>query len=227
MELSSLRTPQYLFSKGSLRDYLDVQLQALKKEIDTLTPDAILNTNIDEFIIYATQNYQLTTPTLREAEITVDEHETQVDISGDPTRLAHILRPNQPTFITGTRITYYIPFDGDAVLFQHRTSTFASNTPEGQISGNTLNVNYIDTNHDGSTITARFHQDLATIKQWLQWVQNDVYQYNDQVPSIARSRFTERREKITKDKALVNNLGYPLRQRAGAHNTYPVPVIRK
>ena len=106
MDISTINAPHYLFNKGELREYLDAQLRELAKEIDNLAPNAIINTDVEEFVTYATHQYQLTTPTLREADITVDQHETKVDVSGDMRYFASVLNPGKPHHITGAQVNY-------------------------------------------------------------------------------------------------------------------------
>lgn len=227
MDLVRRQPPPALFSKGRLSEYLDAQRQALAKEIDTLPANAIIDTNIDEFITYATQKYGRTTPVLREADITVDQNEAKIDVSGDPRYMATHIFPGRPNIITGTTINYYVPFDGDPELFGYQPTSHNLGPPEGQINGNTLIIAYNDTHHDDQALKTQFQHDIGSIKSWLAWVQNDVSQYNQTIPGIARQRFEQRREKLTKDRSVVNNLGYPLRRRAGAPNTYTVPLVRK
>jgi len=226
MDISTMNAPHYLFSKGELREILDRQLQALKKEIDSLPADTIINTTTDEYVTYFTKKYQITVPVLREKEIHVDDRDAKIDVSNDPTRAAFFINPGKPTYVTGTTIIYEIPFVGDPSLFDCRPNTWTNNVPEGTITGNTLRITYTDTNHDARTLKARFDRDLANLKDWLSRVDTQLNEYNSNVPGEARAHYTNRRDKLTKDKDVVSNLGYPVRRRADAP-TITVPITRK
>jgi hypothetical protein len=217
----------YLFSDGDTRTYLDHARHALSQDIDQLPPDRIISTELDALVNYFVEKYTLTTPILDEARITVDQQEVQIDISGDPQRIAYFLNPGKPTYITGTRVTHYIPFTGDADLFQLRPSYYSSNFPRATIEGNELAFTHEDTRHDATSIQAAFGDTLNETKKLLGWVDNDIRPYNQSIPALARERLTTRRDKLTKDQDLVQTLGYPLRQRADAPRTYTVPTVRK
>jgi len=217
----------YLFSDGDTRTYLGHARHALTSEIDQLPPDRITSTDPDALVNYFVEKYTLTTPVLDEARITVDQQEAQIDISGDPQRFAYFINPGKPTYITGTRVTHYVPFTGDADLFKLRPSYYSSNFPAATIRDNELVFVDDDTRHDATSIQAAFADTLNETKKLLTWVDNDVRPYNESIPAAIRERLTTRREKLTKDQLLVQTLGYPLRQRAGAPPTYTVPNVRK
>lgn len=215
----------YLFSDGDTRNYLDPARHALVKEIDQLPPDRITGTDLDALVNYFIEKYTFTTPVLDEAHITVDQQEVQIDVSQDPQRL--LLDRSRPFYLTGTRITHYVPFAGDADLFQLRPSYYSSNFPRATINGSALVFTDDDTRHDATSIQTAFAATLTETKKLLAWVDNDIRPYNESIPALARERLTQRRDKLTKDQHLVQTLGYPLRQRAGAPPTYAVPTVRK
>jgi hypothetical protein len=219
--------PSYLFSTGDTRTYLDHARQTLTSEIDQLPPDRITSSDPDALVNYFVEKYTLTTPVLDEQHITVDQQEVQVDISGDPQRIAYFINPGKPTYITGTRVTHYVPFSGHADLFKLRPSYYSSRFPTATIRDNELVFIDDDTRHDATTIQAAFTDALNETKKLLAWVDNDIRPYNESIPALARERLTTRRDKLTKDQHLVQTLGYPLRQRTDAPRTYAVPTIRK
>ena len=106
----------YLFSDGDVRNYLDRARHALVQEIDQLPPDRITRTDLDALVHYFVERYILTTPVLDEQHITVDQEEVQIDVSQDPQRL--VVNRSRPFYLTGTRIIHYVPFTGNADLFQ-------------------------------------------------------------------------------------------------------------
>lgn len=215
----------YLFSDGDTRTYLDHARRDLTSEIDQLQPDRITGTDLDALINYFVEKYTITTPTLDEQHITVDQEETQIDVSQDPQRL--LLDRSRPFYLTGTRITHYVPFTGNTDLFHLRPSYYSSNFPRATIQNNELVFTDDDTTHDDARIQAAFADALNETKKLLAWIDNDIKPYNESIPTLARERLTARRDKLTKDKRLVQTLGYPLRRRPDAPTTYAVPIVRK
>lgn len=221
------QTP-YLFSTRPVRDYLDHALAALAKDIDALPRANITGTDIEALTQYFIEKYTISVPTLDEARIEIDQRETKIDVSRDPQRIAFHINPGKPSYVTGASYTYHVPFrDGDSALFSLRSSTYSSNFPAAIVAENELRFTYEDTGHDASRIINEFASDLASTKQFLARLDVDVQQYNQQLPSAARNRLTERRAKLAKDQAVVESLGYPLRRRPDAPNTYTVPIVKK
>jgi hypothetical protein len=221
------QTP-YLFSTRPVRDYLDHALASLAKEIDALPPSKITGTDIEALTQYFIEKYTISVPTIDEAGIEIDQREMRIDVSHDPRRVAFHVNPGKPAYVTGASYTYHVPFrDGDPALFSVRSSTFSSNFPAATVGENELRFTYEDAGHDASRISNEFANDLASTKQFLARLDTDVQQYNQQLPTAGRNRLTERRAKLTKDQAVVQSLGYPLRRRPNAPNTYSVPIIKK
>jgi hypothetical protein len=57
--------------------------------------DQLLRSNVEDRVSYFLETYRIDVPTLNEAGITVDQHQSTRDVSGDPMRSAqarHIWR---------------------------------------------------------------------------------------------------------------------------------------
>jgi len=215
----------YLFSDAPLREYLDRRKQGIINEIDQLPPEMITGTDIEELTRYVVEKHTLTTQVLDEQGITVDQHETKIDVSKDPWRM--IMDRSRPFYVAGTRVTHYVPFNGDTELFHLRPSHYSSRFPHATIKGNELVFVHEDTRHDAASVTAAFADTLNETKKLLGWMDNEVRPYDDQIPTIVRERLNARREKLGKDQQLVKTLGYPLRQRDYASRTYGIPAVKK
>lgn len=225
--VDAMRTTPPLFSARPIREYLDVAHDGLRKEIDTLAPAQITGAEENDLANYLIERYNVTTPTLNEDGITVDQRDTKIDISNDPLRMAYHLHPGKPTFIDGTIYTYHVPFTGNSDVFGLRPSYYSSNFPTATLDGDELVFAYEDTRHDAAAIAAAFANDLAETKKLLGWADNDIRAHNGNVATSARARLAERRAKLIKDQAVAQQLGYPLRRRANAPATYQVPLVRK
>src|SRR5712692_4958228 len=51
--------------------------------------------------------------------------------------------------------------------------------------------------------------------------------FTSAIPELVRQRLQSRRDKLTKDQGLAASLGYPVRRREGAPETYAVPTVRR
>jgi hypothetical protein len=222
-----MREPAYLFSGKPLREYLDIALRGLIKEIESLPSSKVLTAGDEELAADLIEKYSVTTPLLDEARITVDQKDTKVDVSNDPMRIAYHLNPGRPTYIDGTIFTYFVPFAGNAAVFRCRPSYYSSNFPEAAIDEQELIFAYEDTRHDTDGIRNKFAADLEETKKLLAWSDNDIRSHNENVAQTSRTKLADRRAKLTRDEQVVQQLGYALRRRTDAPETYHVPIVRK
>jgi hypothetical protein len=214
-----------LFSSKNLGEVINHRRRGIIQEIAEMEPNRLLNTSVDDLAHYFEEKYQLVTPEIQEADITVNQKETQVDVSRDPLR--NIPDRSRSYYVSGTLITYYIPFTGELDLFSCRASSYSTNPPQGNVEDNHLLITYTVTEHDPSAVRGQFQSELANIKQYLQWIDVDARNFNSTLHEYAKGQIEKRREKLLKDQGLVAGLGFPLRQRPDAPQTYTAPSIRR
>src|SRR5579864_1001721 len=104
-----------LFNKFSILDVLPYRDEQIKERISSLAPNLILNASEEDLITSFKDEYTFDTPELDESGIHIDYGEQDIDVSQDPMRM--FVDPSQPFYVAGTRITFIIPFSGDAKLF--------------------------------------------------------------------------------------------------------------
>jgi hypothetical protein len=184
----------------------------------------LLNTSIEDFANYFEQEYKINVPILKEEQITVDQNEAKIDVSHDPFRFI----PNgKPFYITGTKVTYFVPFDGDGSLFRLHPSTYSFNPPRAEIANNELKINFTFEKGHPTQIGDRFKRILAEIKSNLDCMRKDVKSHNESIRNKAKMRIEARRQKLLADQGLVASLGFPLRQIEETAKTYIAPVVKK
>ncbi len=219
---------EYLFSTFDLHDVLRRQEKEMFEEIDSIEGNRLLNTSIEDLCDCFERKYIIKVPRLKEDEITVDQHETEVDVSQDPSRL--IFNRSRPFYIKGTAVTFYIPFEGDPSLFYCRPSAFTWDPPRGPrglVSEDELKLTYVRTDHYAKAVKSEFERDISQIRQYLKWIDFEVSQFNSSLRDKARRRIESRRQKLLKDQGLVASLGFPLRKKEDAPKTYVVPTVRR
>jgi hypothetical protein len=220
-----MRRDDYLFSEYDLGRLIEAQQNALFKEIDEIDGNRLLNTNQTELVEYFKQKYLLPAPVLLEDKISVDQKEIQVDVSNDPNRL--IFDRDEPFYITGTKVNFYIPYEGDKDLFKCQPSTYSLNPPRGTVTENELILSYETTKHEGDSIKNQFSNQLAQIKEYLGRIASGVSEFNNNIEQTILQRIETRSKKIREDQGLISSFGFPLRKREDAIETYTVPVIKK
>lgn len=218
-------TQNLLFNDGILSEFLEGRKRELFQEIQKPDANYILNISVTDFCDYLYNKYELDTPLLDEENITIDQQEKDIDVSKDSMR--YIRDRSRPFYLKGTSISYFIPFSGNPSLFRYQPSSFTYNPPEATIERNELRVSFDGIDQDPEKVKQDFSRELNKIKKYLGWVAKDITQFNENLLKEIETKVKLRREKLLKDRALVTNLGFPLRKRKDAPLTYVVPEVRR
>src|SRR5215204_886857 len=220
-----VRNDKPLFSAGYLDESLRNFQRQMGEEIAGIDGDALLNTSVDDLCNYLEEKYKVSVPELDVDGITQDLSEARIDVSRDPMR--NVLDRSRPTYVTGTRITFYVPFQGDPAMFDCRPSTYTTVFPYGRISGNELLLTYESTEQNHAAAKQYLFHNLEQIRRWLDWIRDDASRHNASLQESARAKIEARRAKLLKDRNMVEAIGIPLRKRKDAPRTYVVPTVRR
>lgn len=215
----------YLFAEHDLYAVIQAQQKAMSDEIDSIPASRLLTTTPDAWVDYFQGKYELHTPALDESGVTIDQGEARVDVSQDFGRA--IFDRSQPFYIKGTQVSAFVPFTGEEDLFRCAPSTRHMNPPRGKVEGRELVLRYTRLDHDAEALKREIERDLGEIRQHLEWIAKDVAPYNGSIGQLARERIAARREKLLKDQGLASGLGFAMRRRPDAPETYVVPSVRR
>lgn len=214
-----------LFSKFDLGAVLEAYAKQMQEEILCMGENEILNSSESNLCDYFEGKYALQVPILHEEGIQQDPREVDIDVSGDPNRM--IFDRSQPFYLKGIEVSFHVPFDGNAELFDCRANQFSLSLPRGEIHSEELVLTYQSLSHDANAVRNDLNGDLVRIKQHLQWAENQVGQFNRSIRANVAGWVTQRRTKLLNDRGMVQALGFPLKRREGAPQTYAVPAVRR
>ena len=217
--------PDPLFFTYDLRKTIESQGKALASEINSLSENEVLNTSQEDMVKYLVEKHRIKPLVIDESGIQMDHGDAQIDISRDNRRV--IFDRSRPFYITGTRVTFYVPFTGDPDLFKCQPSTYSLNPPRATVRGNELVFTYDVTDDQTAMVGDRFGQDLKQTQVHLKYVDADVERFNKALPESACQRLTARREKLLNDKDIVAKIGFPLRRRRSTPSTFVTPDVKR
>lgn len=220
-----MRDRDPLFCKFELHDVLENHGRKLRDHVEALSSSTVLGKSADQLVDEVVREFHVASPVLKVEDISVDQQDAKVDVSRDHNR--HIFDRSQPFYLSGTRVTFFVPFEGDANLFGARPSTYSSTFPFADVKGSELVFSYDQLDHDAAAVRGRFDRDLAQVSTYLDWVRRDVGVQNSTLAQRAKELVDKRREKLLKDQGLVSALGFPLRRRDDASRTYVAPDVRR
>ena len=209
-----------LFYGKYLSDALRAQGQKMRDEINSLDENRILNTSEEDLCNYFVEKYKVEALQIDESRIQTDYGDAEIDVSQ---RWDY----DYNGYVTGTRITYYIPFTGDRDLFKLQPSHFSFNPPRADVGDNEIMMIYERTTNEAEQIKSMFKSELARLKNYLKWVEQDVTSFNSSIRETASQGIKVRREKILKDRDLVENIGFPIRRRDDIPTTYIAQQVKR
>ena len=220
-----MREREYLFSNASWHDVERHQLQEMQKAIAALDGNRLLNTSVEDLVIYFENKFQIETPTLLTEEIAVDQRETQIDVSRDHNRM--IYDRSRPFHIAGTEVEVEIPFTGDAEAFKIQPTTYTMSPPRAEVRGNLLVLKIVGTNLEAERVRGDIDRTVNEIQSHLTTLRGNAQGLRMQLPTQARFAIESRRQKLLGDRNLVGGLGFKMKPRPGTNQTFTAPEVRK
>jgi len=201
------------------------QRAAVDQEIDAYHADKLLNTSEDALVEYFREKYRMDVPQIHRDAISVDQRDTQIDVSREPLRF--ISDRSRPFYVSGTLIEVEIPFSGDDQFFHVQPSTFSLNPPRGEVRGSSLFIHIQGTTLQPEQVRQHIDGTLADVETNLKHLRAAAEQFNCALVSQATNKVAFRRQKLLQDRNLVANLGFPMKQRDGAAGTYASAQVRR
>lgn len=220
-----MRDRNYLFRKADWFSVDQAQRQKIINEIDSINGDKLLNTSIDDLCNYFEKKYQINVPILLKDNIVVDQHEIKIDVSGDKNR--YFSNPGQPYYVNGTTIEVAVPFEGDTDVFNIQPTSYTLNPPQAEIQNNRLIIKIQGTDLSADRVRNEITNTISSIAGYLSTLRSDTHSFNTQIQSIARASIEQRRNKLLKDRNLLHDLGFKIKERDGETKTFASPNIRR
>jgi uncharacterized protein YdcH (DUF465 family) len=208
-------------------DVLPDQERQIKTKMQSLAPDYLLNASEEDLVASLADEYTLDKPVLDELGIQIDHGEHQIDVSGDPMRF--IYDRTRSFYVTGTRITFIIPFAGDPKLLtvQPQSFTYSLGGSNAEIVGSEIHVTYASANLSGHGTKREFDDELRQIKQNLSHLNTAIDRHNAGLAQLIRTQIQQRKSKLLSDANLASAIGFPIRRRDGSATTYALPVRKR
>lgn len=220
-----MRDRNYLFNNVNWHSMDQHQRKELAKEIDGIDCDRLLNTSVDDLCDYFEKKYIIEVPTLRPEDIVADQRETKIDVSGDPRR--YFSNSGQPFYVNGTTVEISVPFEGDGESFKVQPTTYTMNPPRAEIKNNNLIIKIEGSDLTADQVRKEVSRTIAEIEEYLVTLRSNAQGLNCQIRSLARSAIKQRREKLLKDRNLLVDLGFKIKEREGESRTYAAPEVRR
>jgi len=214
-----------LFHNGDWFGTQDAWKKRLVASIEAMNGDELLNTSTSDLARYCVSEYELDVPTIYPDDIVVDQREIQIDVSRDCNR--YIRDRSQPFHIAGTSVEVELPYTGNKVAFDIQPSTRNFNNPRAYVGTHELKFSLTGTDLTPELVKQEIERRVASINQHLEWLEKDARCYNAGLEALATQTIERRKEKLLKDKSLVAGLGFKMKERSEASETFAAPSVRR
>jgi len=192
----------YLFSSRDLREVFESQRAEMRREVDSLEANRLLNTAPSDLAAYFAKKYHIEPLVLHTDKWSVDQNECQVDISGDRNR-SFFDRPTGPVLIPGQRIQVEVPFEGEKDLFFCRPGTFSTSPPRAQIRDGAVLLTW-DMPHDAARdLNPEIQRLVGEIGQYVTRIRDEVTSFNGTLLGEATKAIELRRARLLANQGLT------------------------
>lgn len=220
------------------RNYFAVFYDRMKAEVEHMSDTEITSCDFQGWADYLANKYYVVPISLFEKNIEKTLSEVKVKRSNPFRRY-----PFESDFfeIDGVRVTFKIPFDGEADLFEIQPSScilsrFVTQSfvaPYGENCGSfTLDFEYTkqELQDEGEAMAEfvqnRFEREFEDYKTMIGYVNSEVSSYNSNLMASAFRLLEERKKKADSFSAISSALQIPLAASKSAPNTRPIQLKR-
>jgi hypothetical protein len=212
------RQDDLLFFKADINALTDAQQRNMGGEIQGLDPDRLLNTPVDDLVAYFAQKYRIEVPTLHRDRALLDEpRETYQEVNDYGRQIR----------IPSTLIKLTVPFDGEKDMFYVRPSTFDTAPPRAAVTSDGVVLELVIRSSEQDQVKNTLNRALDDIERYLGWQRPTIEAFNANLAGQARQAIEARRARLLQDRNLVSGLGFAVKPRAGAPQTYAAPQVRR
>lgn len=106
-------------------------------------------------------------------------------------------------------VTFIVPFTGTAELLKYRPKGSSRDYPEAEFGVDEIYFTYDIDQPLEDELKDHFQEDLALLKQWLDWSKQEVDQFNQELAVILDRSLADRNAELDADDTLMSDLGYP------------------
>lgn len=217
---------EFLFNKYRIFDVLQGQTAAVKKKVQSIPPNKLLNASEHDLVLALLEEFRLNVPVIKDDEIYIaHSSETQVDVRNDPMRF--VSDRSRPCYVPGNKTIIAVPFEGDPQIFEIQPQAYSLNPPRAEVTSSEILLTYVRTDRNAQAIKQDYQTVVASIKGYLTSLSQSATQFNNQLEGLVTAELKTRKNRLLADAGMTAAIGLPMRKREGTPVTYAVPVTRR
>ncbi len=215
----------YLFGENDLDHQLRHRQSRVASEIDAIPEDQFLVSSDREIVEHVLPRLHVEPVVLQLDARTMNQAETQVDVSGDRMRFFGEPYSRGPFHIPGTRVDIDIPYTGEDWIFRYRTNPWGTMLPRGEARRGNLRIS-ISLPHDTpqEEFKETYDREIRLIGGYVDNARKQIEAHNDSLGSLVHEAIAARRSRLSKHAGIADLLDIPLAAKDGAPSIKPVRV---
>ena len=225
-----------LFYGGELARALEAQGRKMREAVEAEAEESLKQADVDEWAAALAHHFAVACPELKTDDVWMEPvRDVKVDVSWDQSRYfsdyASDLARNSP----GYRVVVHVPFEGDAGVFQLKTSTWTTTFPRGRVKDGELLLTIDYPRDHKPDIDAQAQGFINEVSRYLSWAREQIDVFNSALEQEARRAIEGRRRRIEERDAHLAQSKIPVRRPGEVGKTYipdvlvrrPVPSLPK
>jgi hypothetical protein len=212
-----------LFLSRNLAGVCELLERQTYQQLDDLSDDKVLQSDPLQLAKHYASIHRVRVPRVIEAEISVGYPSPPNASAFDILRRAYAERGEDK----GPTVEVRVPFEGPEGVFDFAVPSIDFPTPSAAVSHGSLVLTYTFHPDDDGEVAKQLENDLDVIRRCLELIEREATPFNERLHEKALVHLEERRSKLRRDRDLITSLGYPLRRREDAPDTYTVAMPRR
>lgn len=144
-----------------------------------LPAERAVGVSSDELTAELVEEFRIEPLVLNVEGTIAEQAETQVDVRHDQMRM--IIDRSRPFHVSGTVITYFVPFTGEADLFDYQPSSFTTVWPTGRIKDGHVELRFEAVAPTPETVKRAMDEEIARLQKWVGFANSEVEAFNAQL----------------------------------------------
>ena len=216
-----------MFREGKLSDYFRQKRDEIQRVLQYKPEDYILNVNETEYVNYLVNKFTVDSININFEGVFIDEpYEKDIPAEHFPMYRYGVLDGKsypKPTTI------YHFPYTGNEDLFQYAPSNYLSWGKEVFLSDQCFCFEVVSLSGNPDEMKENVGKVISDLKTQLEYLAPELEKFNDQLPTIIKELFQDRKQEILDKHQFVASLGVPVKKREDLPETYtiPTPEFRK
>ena len=219
-----MRDRNLLFFEEDLDAQLRARQQRVSGVVDGIPKDQFLISSDQKLIDHVVAELTVEPIVLREEATTMNQQETQVDVSRDQMRYFSF-GPSGPFYVPGTQVEIEIRFTGEDWIFRYRTNPWSTVFPRAEVQRERLRLSIVQPHDaDPASFKSIYDREIKLIREYVDRAHKQVVDYNKSLPDLLQQAIHHRRDRLGRHNNIAALLDIPLAPRPGAPSITPVKV---